>query len=67
MYKEKTYRKSKPNLENQGSISYWPKRAPKTSLPLFHSFWSALHQNKALYNFHESGQSPIARHVDVLD
>ena len=59
------------NLDNKGSIRYWPKRAlfekgaPKTSPPPIQSL--ALHQYKALHNFHKRGQRPIAGRIKCLD
>ena len=41
---------------------FWKKGPQKVHpSPLFNSFLSVLHHNKALYNFHKKGQRPIVK------
>ena len=66
--------RSGPNLENQGSVWYWPKRAlffettatKNFTTPYLIPLLSVLHQSKVLHNFHKRGQRPIARRIKGL-
>ena len=50
-----------PNLENYGSVRYWPKRTLFEKWKVKNEKWkvkSILHQNKAFHDFHKKGAAP---------